>query len=206
MMSEKFIMELPPSLRNLPDTAGEGQCKFRKASLLDVPFIFYLIAEGSVAGSFPAIYTTPKGWTNLFGLLMQDILRPRRFVKNGIAEIKTLIFARGKEEIGFMQIGCMDGGHIHVIKFCAIAYKHRNQNHGSQMIRMYIGNLPLSTELIAYCTKTNRTMHRLLERLGFRKEKSIFDSISYHFTKTQLTGTTLTRTGNRGEARVARVA
>lgn len=158
-------------------TAFSEDYGFRKASLLDVPFIFHLIVEGSETGAFPVTYSTAKGLPTLFAMLMRDILRPRSTLDNGICDTKTLIFTQGGEDVGFLQTGCMGDKQSHVIKCCAIAQQHRNQHHGSNMIRMYIESLPAVPEVVAYCTKINKAMPRLLKKLGFHKEKanSVYD-------------------------------
>lgn len=161
-------------------TVNDECCSFRSASLLDIPFIFNLIMDGSLTGAFPAVYATPKGSATLFLMLVRDILHPHRFVDNEMCDTKTFIFTQDNEEIGFMQIGHKGEGQPQVIKTCAISQEHRNQHHGSQMIRMYIENLPAATEVIAYCTKFNKAMPRVLKKLGFRRENADFGYDCYH--------------------------
>ena len=172
----------PIHLKNFADTESCANYSFHQAGLLDIPFIAYLIAKGSRTGSFPAYYSTPKGLAGLLWVLINDILRPYRFVNNGICGIETLIFTKNNKDIGFMEIGRISGGSVHVIKYCAIAEQHRNQNHGSQMIQMYASTLPAATQIVAYCTKVNLAMPHVLEKLGFQKEPGV-ESDRYRLTK-----------------------
>lgn len=169
-------------LKNYAAAESRANYSFHQAGLLDIPFIVYLIAKGSREGSFPAYYSTPKGLAGLSWVLINDILRPYRFANNGICGIETLIFTKNNQDIGFMEIGRISGGSVHVIKYCAIAEQHRNQNHGSQMIRMYAGKLPAAAQIVAYCTKVNLAMPHVLEKLGFQKEPG-FESDCYRLTK-----------------------
>ncbi len=159
--------------------------KFRKASLLDIPFIFNLIQIGSLNGAFNEFLMTSKGYIFTLRELFLDVLRPLR-IKLRTDDIKLLIFTLNNEDIGFIRIKSQFAGeHTQEISLCSITPEHRNQKHGTQMIRMYIENLPIGTEVIAYCSIYSEVMQHTLKKLKFQKEeKNLPDTDDcYRFTK-----------------------
>lgn len=155
--------------------------KFRKAGLLDIPFIFELIQEGSLSGFFNEYLMTSKGYIFTLVELFQDVLYPlRRMLRK--EDIKILIFTLNDQDIGFIKIQFHLSGEQEIC-LCAMTPSHRNHKHGSQMIRMYLETLPTGAVVIAYCTKYARAMQHVLRNLGFQRDKNSFPSECYRFTK-----------------------
>jgi len=159
--------------------------KFRNAGLLDIPFIFDLIQDGSQMGSFSEKHMTAKGWGRMLRMLILDVLAPQRNIKHDGYDVKLLIFTLNDEEVGFMKIDRFTDYCLYEIAFCAIAQEHRKQKIGSQMIRMFIEDLPSDAAVIAYCTKYSRAMQHILKMLKFQRDKrtSILHSELFYFKK-----------------------
>lgn len=158
----------------------------RKASLLDIPFIFHLIQDGSLSGSFSDSNLTSKGYITVFRLLFLDILHSHRFIKHKTDDIRLLILTLNNENIGFIKITSpFTNLNVQIIDLCAIKPEHRNQKHGTQLIRMVIEDFPAETEIFALCTKYSRAMQRVFKNLKFRRDKKTnnFRLESYRFTK-----------------------
>ena len=160
--------------------------RFRKAGLLDIPLIFDLVQDGSQIGSFAEKFATSKGWVYLLRMLILDVLAPHRFVVDEGYDIKLLIFTLNNEDVGFMKIKSQfTDRYIYEINLCAISQEHRNQKNGSQMIRMFIEDLPSGAEIYAYCTKYSRAMQHIFRMLKFQREKKTtkLHAECFYFTK-----------------------
>ena len=160
--------------------------KFRNASLLDIPFIFDLIQDGSQRWAFTEKFLTPKGWVEVLSMLILDVLAPHRYIEHGGYDIKLLIFTLNDEDVGFMKIKPrLTDRYIYEIDICAVAQEHRNQNIGSQMIRMFIEDLPSGTEIVAYCTKYSRAMQHIFKMQKFIRDKKTTKLYAecFHFSK-----------------------
>ena len=155
--------------------------KFRKAGVLDTPFIFELIQEGSLNGFFNEYLMTSKGYIFTLLELFLDMLRPlRRMLRK--EDIQILIFTLNDQDIGFIKIQFHLTGEQGIC-LCAITPPHRNHKHGSQMIRMYLETLPVDTVVIAYCSKYARTMQCVLRKQKFQRDKNSFPAECYRYTK-----------------------
>lgn len=174
----------PSCLRNGAFSLNKDY-KFRKAGLLDIPFIFDLIQNGSQIGSFTEEYLTSKGWVHSLRMLILDVLAPHRNIEHGRYDIKLLLFIINNKEVGFMRIDRFTDQDIYGIDLCAIAPENRNQKLGSQMIRMFIEDLPSGAEVVVYCTKFSRAMQHILKMLKFQRDKktTVLHTERFHFTK-----------------------
>lgn len=160
--------------------------RFRKAGLLDIPFIFDLVQDGSQIGAFAEKFMASKGWGLTLRMLIFGVLTPHRNIKLGGDDTRFLIFTLNNKEVGFMKIiSRFTDRYIYEISLCAVAQEYRNQNIGSQMIRMFIADLPSGAEVVACCTTYSRTMQHILKMLEFQREKktSILHAELFHFTK-----------------------
>lgn len=156
----------------------------RKAGLLDISFIFYLIMDGSFEGSFADSFLTSNGYFFALIYLLLAVLRPFRFFKHNEEEGKLFIFTLADEDIGFLKIKHgSQVGHAQVIDLCAIVPEQRNQKHGTQMIRTYLDTLPVGTEVIAYCTKYSRAMQHIFVKQKFIRDKNSYPLECYRFRK-----------------------
>lgn len=159
--------------------------EFRKAGLLDIPFIFNLIQDGCEMGSFTEKFITSKGWGRILKILFLDVLAPHRNIEHEGYDTKLLVFTLNDEEVGFMKIDRFTDRDIYEIELCAVAQEYRNQKIGLQMIRMFIEDLPSGATIVAYCTKYSRAMQHILKMLKFQRDKkpSVLHSELFHFTK-----------------------
>jgi hypothetical protein len=151
----------------------------RKASLLDISFIFYLIMDGSFEGSFADFFLTSNGYFFALIYLLLAVLLPLRFLKDK-KEGKLFIFTLNDEDIGFLKIKYLDE-RTQLIDMCAIVREKRNEKHGTQMIRMYLDNLRIRTEVIAYCTKYSRAMQHIFVKQQFKRDKNSYPLECYRF-------------------------
>jgi hypothetical protein len=155
---------------------------FRKATLLDIPYIFNLIQDGSFSGSFTQFLMTSKGYYYILRELFPDVLKLSQIFKT--EKTSLFIFTLNNDEIGFLKIKTELGmGNVQIIELCSINPELRNQRHGSQMIHMYIESLPEGTEIIAYCTKYSRAMQHVLVKQKFKRDRKSFPLECYRYTK-----------------------
>ena len=142
--------------------------QFRKANLLDLPFIFNLLLDGSIEGCFTERFLTGAGAFDIFTFLFLHLLP----VINRLGKFKrykTLIFTRKQTDLGFLIINTL--GSSQVIEFCAIEHAHKGQKNGTLMIKLFVEFSPKNTEIVAYCTKFSRPMQHILKKLGFSRAK-----------------------------------
>ena len=185
-LSKTFPMRGVPNYPRNRAFSLNKDYKFRKTSLLDIPFIFDLIQDGSQVGSFAEKYLTAKGAVHVLSMLLLDVLAPHRYIEREGYDIKLLIFALNNEDVGFMKIRLRFTDHnIYEIDICAIAPEYRNQKIGSQMIRMFIEDLPSGAEVAAYCTKYSKAMQHIFKMQKFLRDKKTthLHIECFHFTK-----------------------
>lgn len=172
ILKKETINSAFPAYLNKVTFASEKDYKFRKANLLDIPFIFEHIQDGSQRGSFSLRFMTSKGWVKLLSMLILDVLAPHRFLAKGGSDVKLLIFTLNKEDVGFMRIKYeLTNKEVYEIDLCAIDQERRNQKIGSQMIRMFVEDLPAGADVSAYCTIHSRAMQHILKKMKFKRDK-----------------------------------
>jgi hypothetical protein len=161
-------------VRAMPQSAGAVQaCEnskagFHKAGLLDLPFIYQQIIEGSVEGVYSDRFLTGGGNVNLFRLLLVNLLP---FGKRKLYDF--LMYHNNGNEIGFAGIYTgidqVEPRGSMIIGFFGIASEYRGKKHGILMMRKLIEHLPADARIAAYTTKFASGMQRLLSRSGFRQ-------------------------------------
>ncbi|MFC5475261.1 hypothetical protein [Paraherbaspirillum soli] len=160
---------------------------FRRANLLDLPFVFNLVYEGSREGSFSDRMLSATGYVYILRLLLSDVLSLPHFIKPKTSDSQLFIFELNQEAIGFIQIisdQSKAGLPQKTISMCSIAHAYRDQQHGTQMIRMFMETVPDGTEVIGYCTKYARRMQSVFKKLKFKKDKATFYRLAcYRFAK-----------------------
>lgn len=157
----------------------------RKAGFLDIPFVFFLIQEGSLSGSFTEFYLTSKGYLSVLKSIFVDLLYSRYLVSQG-GNVKLLIFTVNNEDVGFIKLSVLRANNsIQIIDLCAIKPEYRNKKYGTQMIRMVVDKAPQDGVIFALCTKYSRAMQRVLKNLKFHRDKKTNKLCleSYRFTK-----------------------
>ena len=144
---------------------------FRKAGLLDLPFIFNQIMEGAVDGAFTERFLTAKGNLHLFRLLFLNLLPFNRLLgKYRIYDF--LMFQRGEDDLGFVGIhtGHDDGNTT--VGFYGIANEHRGKKYGSWMMASLIEYLPADARIAVYTTEYSVAMQHILLKAGFKRTPS----------------------------------
>jgi GNAT superfamily N-acetyltransferase len=156
--------------------SGKGisaQTEFRKAGLLDLPFIFNQIMDGCAEGAFTDRFLCGSGSVVLFRLLFVDLL-PFGKLLGKRNHYDFHIFRNGRDEIGFAGL-CSPRQNDElkdtvVISFFGIAPEYRGKGYGTKMMRCLIERLPADVRRIATFTATHTTsMKRLLAKTGFRQ-------------------------------------
>jgi len=151
----------------------------RKAGWTDVPFLYELMLDGSLQGSFADRFLTARSHVALLRYLLRGVKSSRPL--NGLdglvehARVTTLIFDTADRPLGFVRCGTWrsaDGCFHAEILNCAVAASCRGAGIGGQMIRRYLERLPDDTEVTAHCTKYARAMQATLKRLHFKRQRA----------------------------------
>ena len=85
-------------------TADCGEIQFRKAGLLDVPFLFGLMLDGSLAGAFSDSYLRDAGHFKLFTLVLGTVFVRPLWMTRHPARGQTLLVCSKGLEVGFIQL------------------------------------------------------------------------------------------------------
>lgn len=163
-------------------SAAPSDGNFVYAGLLDLPFIFDLVLDGSSAGSFSDTYLTRKGYVKILLLLLSSLRIFRWIFRSKQRDL--LLFVKNDVPVGFMQIESSikpNGDAYRYIMTCAIAPALRGNRYGREMIELLVKRCHANTEICAVCTKYARAMRRTLMGLHFAR-KSIglgLDAYSY---------------------------
>lgn len=161
-----------PTLRRHLDL-GDGYA-FRKASLLDVPFIFELVMAGSEAGVFTPRYQRLGGYVALFKIVLLGVLRLQGMPGLTGRDYRWWIIYHQDQD---QELGCMqvfteapEQGplHKHLMHF-ALADEHKGQGHGKRILQRFIALQPAGAVILVICTKQAKAMQHLVKRLHFRR-------------------------------------
>lgn len=156
-----------------------------RAGLLDVPFVFDLTLEGSVAGSFSDQFLeVKKGPMKLLWMLLRDIVwKSWRIPSASLAG--WFMVRHGQKPIGFVHLystGESGADSAFELALCAISPALRNQGYGTAMIRAIIARYPPGTTVTVHCRKYARAMQHILKRLGFlRNPRAGFPVEQYRY-------------------------
>ncbi len=150
------------------------------ASILDIPFIFDLIVQGSLEGSFTDSFLSSKGHIAILLSLLASvrffsrlkILWPTNRKRAKHIHDELLVFFYKDSPIGFLQIktsqeenGCI----IKLIDKCAIKNEFRGQGHGKNMINLFIAMQSADANFFAYCNKYAKSMQHIFRQVYFRR-------------------------------------
>ena len=156
-------------------TAACGDIQFRKAGLLDVPFLFGLMLDGSLAGAFSDSYLRDAGHFELFKMVLGTVfVRPLWMTKHP-PRVQTFLLRSNGLDVGFIQLDHSAGTlerPVSTIALFAIAKEHQNQGLATQALSTLIVTLPHHAILEAYCTKYARAMQHVLLKLHFKRDKA----------------------------------
>jgi len=148
----------------------------RKAGILDVPFIYALMLEGSKNGVFNDFYTTNRGQVEIFKILFKDLIAYPGLCGGKYSNREFYIFTMDGLETGFISfqnIRSPDGQNERNIAECAICEEVRNQKHGWHLINMVIDTASEGTRLSAYCTPYAHAMQAVLFKHHFQLEDTV---------------------------------
>lgn len=156
---------------------------FRQAGLLDIPYIFGLLQDGSMLGSFSATLMTSKGYFMVLKILFSDTLPFIRDLKKG-GSVSLQIFSIGQQEVGFVKVKKRaDLENTYEIELFAIAPEFRNQKYGTAMLQACLRQMPEGVNVQAFCTKYSRAMQHILVRNKFRRERRSYPLECYRLVK-----------------------
>ena len=161
--------------------AACGDIQFKKVGLFDVPFVFGLMLDGSLAGAFSDSYLRDAGHFKLFTLVLGTVfVRPLWMTRHPAREQTLLVCSKGLE-VGFIQLDNTAGTSecpVSTIALFAIAKEHQNQGLATQALSILIATLPRHAILEAYCTKYARAMQHVLLKLHFTRNKARVDNLA----------------------------
>ena len=156
----------------------DERCLIRKASILDIPYIYDLIWQGSKEGSFTDRYLNSDGYVILLIELLKILFRPLHLdeVETKLHVLK-IVECKGKS-IGLLHYTLyaemQSGNYLHVEHF-SVSPAHRNTGNGTWIVDWLIEEAVKSeSTLTACCTKYALVMQRI-----FKKRNFIRTSIGY---------------------------
>ena len=156
-------------------TAACAEIQFKKVGLWDVPFVFGLMLDGSLAGAFSDCYLRDTGHFKLLTLVLGSVfVRPLWMTKHP-ARVQAFLLCSNGLEVGFIQLDNSAGTPeqpVSTLAVFAIAKEHQNQGLATQALLTLIATLPHQAILEAYCTKYARAMQHILVKLHFRRDKA----------------------------------
>ena len=155
----------------------------QNASVLDVPFIFELMMEGSQRGAFSDSFLSGTGSLQLFLIIFIGVLLRRAWPRRFGLRASWLIVTIGKEALGFMRVVTLQqtAEQVHKeVSFFALDPRYRGKGHGKKVLQLFIRNLGEGSTVVAYCTKYSRPMQKILKAGGFtRNPKSGYSVEEY---------------------------
>lgn len=150
--------------------------KLRKASFLDLPFIFYQIYDDSLDGVFADRFNSRKGLVILFSFLFAYLIPFKRYLFNTSKIQEAHVYGDNQYDFGFIitQILQQKNNASKEVTIVATAIRpsHRGKGLGKMMIKSFMESLDNNTVVHAYCTKYARTMQHILRKLKFIRDKN----------------------------------
>ena len=145
----------------------------RKASILDIPYLYGLILQGSSEGSFSDRHFFRNGYLKLLAMLFKLLLKPVRSVDAASETHAVMLLEFNGEQIGFIHYSkhsYADKNACMHIEHCAIATPYRNLGHGTWLTHWAIGMaMQDSATLTACCTKYARVMQHIFKKVRFKR-------------------------------------
>lgn len=186
-------MEIAVTISNCHIAEAHGltrvaAARLRKASLFDLPYIYYLLIDGAVDGAFAARLLTGRGNVQLFIILLMNLL-PFGKLLGKLKIYEFLMFGNEQVDVGFIGISTVESRSNVIIQFFAIGHEHRKQGNGYLMLNRYIESLPANAKIAAYVTKYAVGMQHILAQTGFRQPGNVrgCELKLYLYTKTNHT-------------------
>ena len=155
------------------------ELSYRDASLLDVPFIFDLMMDGAMNGSFSNVFIKCKGSPQLLWFILTGIISQKFFPKSSLVQFRwqLVLDATGKE-VGFFKTS-IEVAQIFHLELLAIVQNRRNFGIGTAVVRDIISKLSSEAHLHVHCTKYARAMQHILKRNNFSRKHQVFQGSSF---------------------------
>ena len=146
---------------------------FRKASVLDIPYIYELVLQGSINGAFTGRHLYPNGYGKLLVQLFGILLKPLR-VDGNSAKVQALVLIEyDGEEIGFLHYTqeSKTGANTHMhLEHCIVSSLHRGQGHGNRIVCWVVAQASNNKCMLsAVCSKYSRAMQHILKKNRFKR-------------------------------------
>ena len=182
-----------PRFRNT-STLGGMDLSSKRASWLDIPYVFELLMEGSFSGSFSDRFLQRKWWGKLFFYTLSLFFRHSGWWGNNANVQRMWLIYDGNEQIGFYHLVSSKNENQQkelLINLICVSHSYRNQRVASRIIQRLIDHQPQETLMVVYCTKYARAMQRVLTKLKFERDKILHVNQLTRFILCKATGTTV---------------
>jgi ribosomal protein S18 acetylase RimI-like enzyme len=150
---------------------ANDKLSLRKASVLDVPFIFKLMMEGSESGVFSMHFQVGAGGARLLWLVLSGVLNQKWSLTGKPGKFKwQVIVDSHQEEIGFLKVSDNDlSSGIQDLELLAVSPGYRNRGIGTAVLHRLVANQPDGLLLRVHCTKYARAMQHILKKNSFKR-------------------------------------
>lgn len=144
---------------------------FLTATIFDIPMIFDLMYEGSVAGSFGAVFVERTGSVKLLVMIFKSLVAQSfQSPRSGKRYEWQVVVDSNEDKVGFLKhsviLGNVQSQHLELF---AILPEYRNKGVGTAVLQDIISNLLQGTQIMVYCTKYAMTMQHILKRQRFKR-------------------------------------
>ena len=158
-----------------------------EASLLDIPFIFDLMMNGSELGAFSDSFMKGTGGFHLFWSIGRSIFAQSRSPKPFAKSADWHLISLKTKQLGFMKVETSyapDGHAIKYIALFALDPKYRKQGHGTSVLKSFVDLQPKGTTMFVCCTKYAKAMQQVCKKLRFiRNAKARYGFEEYRLIK-----------------------
>lgn len=169
--------------------ADGSDISVRKASLLDLPFVFELLLEGAFFGAFSEAFMLPTGTIRLLYLVFKLWFNHFNIFRKNFHPVALLMLVKDKKEMGFVYLEEMmvrEKANKHlVLSLMSVMKSYRNQKIGTKVVGRIFDAMPVGTTMVAACTKYSSVMQKILRKLKFKPVKNKGLGM-VEFTKTKL--------------------
>lgn len=150
---------------------ANDKLSLRKASVLDVPFIFKLMMEGSESGVFSDHFQVGAGGVRLLRLVLSGVLSQKWSLTGKPSKFKWQVIVDSRqEEIGFLKLADNDlSSGIQDLELLSVSPGSRNRGVGTAVLNRLVADQPDGVMLRVHCTKYARAMQHILKKNSFKR-------------------------------------
>ena len=160
----------------------------RKASLLDVPYVFELLLEGAFFGAFSASFMLPNGTMRLLYYVFKLWFNQFSWGRRSYQPAALLMLNKQDKDIGFTYLQEVKVGEkkntFLVLSLMSISKEYRNQKIGTEVVNKIYNAIPPGDSMAVACTKYAVVMQKILRKLKFSASKNRLYGLR-EFTKTK---------------------